>query len=86
MSHPSHTDQLSSLKRIEGQVRGIQRLIEEGKYCVDILNQVKAIRKAISTVEGKILEKHLRSCLKKTLTDSHQFDNKVEEIMRVIKR
>tara|TARA_B100000902_G_C26450012_1_gene500273 strand:+ start:241 stop:501 length:261 start_codon:yes stop_codon:yes gene_type:complete len=86
MSHPSHEDQLSNLKRIEGQVRGIQRLIEEGTYCIDILNQVKAIRKSISTVEGKILEKHLRSCLKETLTNSHQFDNKVEEIMRVIKR
>ena len=59
MSHPSHKKELSSVKRIEGQLRGIAKMIEEEKYCVDILNQIKAVRKSIASVEGKILKTHL---------------------------
>ena len=61
MNHPSHKDQLSSINRIEGQVRGVAKMIDEQKYCIDILNQIKAIRSAISTVEGNILKKHLKA-------------------------
>ena len=86
MEHPSHKAQTTSLKRIEGQIRGIQKMIDEGKYCVDILNQVKAVRKAITTVEGKILEKHLQSCLRQSLKDNSNFDEKIQEIMSVLKR
>ena len=57
MSHPSHKTQISNLKRIEGHVIGIQKMIEDEKYCVDIFNPIKAVGKAITTVEGKILEK-----------------------------
>jgi DNA-binding FrmR family transcriptional regulator len=53
MKHPCHKEQLTSLKRIEGQVRGVQGMIEEGQYCVDILNQIKALKNSIITVEGK---------------------------------
>ena len=56
MSHPSHKKELSSVRRIEGQLRGIAKMIEEEKYCVDILNQIKAVRKSIA---GKILSKSL---------------------------
>ena len=59
MSHPSHKKELSSVRRIEGQLRGIAKMIEEEKYCVDILNQIKAVRKSIASVEGKILKTHL---------------------------
>ena len=48
MSHPSHKKELSSVRRIEGQLRGIAKMIEEEKYCVDILNQIKAVRKSIA--------------------------------------
>ena len=60
MSHPNHKEQLPSLKRIEGQVRGLTKMIEEEKYCIDILDQVKAVKSAISTVEGNILKTHLK--------------------------
>ena len=86
MSHPSHKTQISNLKRIEGQVRGIQKMIEDEKYCVDILNQIKAVRKAITTVEGKILEKHLQSCLRGSLDKNTEFEEKVKEIMAILKR
>ena len=44
MNHPSHKDQLNSINRIEGQVRGVAKMIDDEKYCIDILNQIKAIR------------------------------------------
>ena len=60
MDHPSHKDKLPSIKRIEGQVKGIAKMIEEERYCIEILNQIKAIKNSISTVERKILQTHLR--------------------------
>ena len=67
MKNPCHKDKLTSLRRIEGQVRGVQNMIEEGKYCVDILNQIKALKNSLITVEGKILKTHLRECIKGSL-------------------
>jgi DNA-binding FrmR family transcriptional regulator len=52
MKNSNHKGQLNSMRRIEGQVRGIQRMIEEEKYCIDILNQIKAVKNSISSVEG----------------------------------
>lgn len=86
MSHPCHNNQIPSLKRIEGQVRGITKMIDEDKYCIDILNQLKAVRKAISTVEGKILKTHLKECVKDTLKSEKNFDTKVEELIEILKR
>ena len=63
MSNPCHSDKLSHIKRIEGQVRGISKMIEEKRYCIDILNQLKAIRKSINSVENKILKTHLNLAL-----------------------
>lgn len=51
------------LARIEGQVRGIRRMVEEGAYCVDILNQISAIDSAIAQVSGLIASQHIRHCL-----------------------
>lgn len=59
-----HHDQLTPLKRIEGQVRGIQKMIEEERYCVDILNAISAIRGALRKVEAKVLRDHLEACAK----------------------
>ena len=86
MNHPSHKDQLKSINRIEGQVRGVAKMIDEQKYCIDILNQIKAIRSAISTVEGNILKKHLKACVKQTLSSEKNFDEKMEELLKTLKR
>ena len=59
MNHPNHKRHIASLKRIEGQVSGIIKMVESEKYCIDILNQVKAVKNSISSVERKILETHL---------------------------
>ena len=86
MSHPSHKEHLSSIKRIEGQIRGIAKMIEDEKYCIDILNQIKAVRNSLTTVEGKIVKTHLKECVKDALKDKKNFDYKVEEVLKVIKR
>jgi DNA-binding FrmR family transcriptional regulator len=85
MSHPCHKDQLSSIRRIEGQVRGIEKMIEKGDYCIDILNQIKAVKNSVTTVEGKILKKHLEECIKESLTGNN-FETKVDEIVKILKR
>ena len=56
-------DMLKRLRRIEGQVKGIQKMLEEDKYCVDILTQVAAVRAAINKVGSLILEKHSMTCI-----------------------
>ena len=86
MSHPNHRDQLASLRRIEGQVRGITKMIEEKKYCIDILDQIKAVKNAISTVEGRVLKTHLKACVKDALRSDKEFDKKVEELLKTLKR
>lgn len=77
---------MKNLRRIEGQIRGIQKMVDEGQYCVDILNQIKAVRNAITTVEGKILRKHLHECLKESLDKNNSFEEKVEELVGILKR
>ena len=86
MKHATHKDQLVNLKKIEGQVRGLQAMIEEEKYCVDILNQVKAVKNALVSVEGKILKTHLRACIRDSLAEENLVDSKIEEIVNLLKR
>ena len=86
MSHPSHKKQLASINRIEGQVRGVANMVDEEKYCIDILNQIKAVKNALSTVEGKILKNHLKACVKDALKSDQVFEDKVEELMKTLKR
>ena len=56
-------DYLRRLRRIEGQVRGIHRMVDEDEYCIDILRQTYAVRKALENLEALILEGHLRTCV-----------------------
>ena len=84
--HPTHNKQLVSLRRIEGQIRGIINMINDGTYCVDILNQVKAAKSALVTVESKILKKHIESCVKKSLKNKNALDVKVKELLKLINK
>ena len=86
MKHATHKGNLINLKKIEGQLRGLQAMIEEEKYCVDILNQIKAVKNALISVEGKILKVHLRACIRGSLGDETLVDNKIEEIVKLLKR
>jgi len=56
-------DVLKRLKSVEGHVRGVQRMVEEGAYCIDVVNQVVAIQRALKKVSGLVLDQHLHSCV-----------------------
>ena len=78
---------VNRLRRIEGQVRGIQKMVEEDRYCIDIIVQTSAIKQAISTVEDIMLESHLNHCLAKgSLTKTKKTAETLqEEIVKVYK-
>jgi DNA-binding FrmR family transcriptional regulator len=69
---------LRRLRRIEGQVRGLERMIEEDKYCIDILTQVAAATKALQAVALGLLEEHLAHCVTQALTEGG--DNAAEKV------
>ncbi len=80
---------IKRLRRIEGQVKGIQKMIEEGKYCGDILIQISAVRSAMNSVGGLILENHMKDCLKSYLdgdTGDETLDSLVETMVKYTKQ
>ncbi len=84
--NPSHEDNLVALRRIEGQVRGVQKMIENRKYCIDVLNQIYAIRGALARVEEKILKKHFQHCVTRAVKGSSEKEKeqKLNEILKLI--
>ena len=74
------------LARIEGQVRGIQKMIEEDRYCVDILVQIKAITAALKRVEGELLKDHVNHCIKAAIAsdDLKDRETKVAELVDLL--
>ena len=86
MKDISHQNQIPNLRRIEGQIKGIQTMVEENQYCIDILNQIKAAKSALSSVENKILNKHIKECIENSLSSDKQLNDKIEELMKVLKR
>ena len=81
-----HSDNSVALRRIEGQVRGVQRMVEEKKYCVDILTQISAIKGALSRVEENILRKHLQHCVTDAVKGGTETERqeKLEEIVNLL--
>ncbi|SDC33133.1 DNA-binding transcriptional regulator, FrmR family [Melghirimyces thermohalophilus] len=73
------------LKRIEGQIRGLQNMVEEDRYCMDILVQITAIQSALKQVGFSLLERHSRTCLSHAI-QSGQGEEYIEELMKVIKQ
>jgi len=57
------TDIVKRLKSVEGHVRGVQRMVEEGAYCIDVVNQIVALQRALKRVSGLVLDQHLHSCV-----------------------
>lgn len=84
--HPCHRSQITRLKRAEGQLRGVVRLIDEGKYCIDILNQLKAAQKALASIEANILETHIESCVAEAISSPNEARQKIAELTKIIKR
>lgn len=63
MAHERNDDVLRRLKSIEGHVRGVQRMVEDGTYCIDVVNQIAAIQSALKKVSALVLDDHLHSCV-----------------------
>ena len=63
MQHESKDGLLKRLKSIEGHVRGVQRMVDEEAYCIDVVNQITAIQRALQKVSGIVLDEHLHSCV-----------------------
>lgn len=74
------------LRRIEGQVRGIQRMLSEDAYCVDVLTQISAVTSAMEKVGLRLLKDHLRGCVSDAMGSKGRGEEKVEEVVRVVER
>jgi DNA-binding FrmR family transcriptional regulator len=80
-------DYLKRLRRIEGQVRGLQRLVEEDTYCIDILTQISAATKALESVAVGLLDEHMRHCVRDAAGESSErADAMIDEATRAIER
>lgn len=80
-------EQLVRLRRIEGQVRGLQRMVEADTYCIDILTQVAAVTKALESVALRLLDAHLHHCMTRAAQDEEEcLDDKVAEASAAIAR
>ena len=84
----THEEQLQFLRKIEGQVAGIQRMIEDKRYCVDILTQIRSIIGALHRVEGEIFRKHLDGCVAGALKEASEAEKqkKIDEVIELIDR
>jgi len=80
----SKDDYLRRLKRIEGQVRGLQRMIDEDTYCIDVLTQISAVTKALQSVAIGVLDEHVRHCV--AHAEAGKAEEMVEEAIRAIER
>lgn len=79
---------LARLKRVEGQIRGLHRMVDEDTYCIDVLTQVSAATKALQSVAVQLLDDHLRHCVSDAIQsdDPAEADLKITEASRSIER
>jgi DNA-binding FrmR family transcriptional regulator len=79
---------MNRLRRIEGQVRGIARMVEDDRYCIDILTQVRAVRAALARVETGILKEHLGHCIEGAIVSGDQAEQrrKAAELIALLER
>ncbi len=78
-------DILRRLKRIEGQVKGVQKMVEEDKFCADILTQIAAIRAAVNKVGGLVLETHTKTCMQNVL-EAGDREKMLEELVDTVQK
>jgi len=87
MNHP-HDEKgnktIRRLKIIEGQIRGLQEMVAQDAYCIDIITQTSAVKQALSSIEDVLMENHLNHCVHKQMT-SGQTGKAVDEVLKVYK-
>ncbi len=79
---------LNRLSRIEGQVRGVARMVDEDRYCIDVLTQLQAVRAAVARVESEMLKDHLGHCIEAAITGGDPADQrrKASELIELLER
>lgn len=88
MAKSSKNSCLKRLSRIEGQVRGLMRMVEEDRYCIDIVTQIAAARAALRRVEEEVLHDHIAHCVEHAIVSGNAADQrrKIKELMDVLSR
>jgi DNA-binding FrmR family transcriptional regulator len=88
MARPDTSKLLNRLNRIEGQVRGVTRMVGEGRYCIDVLTQIRAIRAALARVESEMLKGHLDHCIEDAIVsgDVAEQRKKASELIELLER
>ena len=86
--YPDHTSELARLKKIQGQLSGVMKMIAEKRYCVDILVQCRAIASGMSAVELIVLERHARHCIRKAVSSDNpkDGDEKINELVMLLSK
>ncbi len=88
MSKASKASSLKRLSRIEGQVRGLARMVEEDRYCIDIVTQISAVRAALRRVEEEVLRDHITHCVEHAIVSGNAAEQrrKIAELMDTLSR
>jgi CsoR family transcriptional regulator, copper-sensing transcriptional repressor len=88
MTKPDRSSRLKRLSRIEGQVRGLARMVEDDRYCIDIITQISAVRAALRRVEEDILRDHIAHCVEHAIVSGNADEQRVKiaELMDVLGR
>ena len=88
MHKEAKTQVAKRLQRIEGQVRGLSRMVEEDRYCIDIVTQISAVRAALRRVEEEVLRDHVAHCVEGAIASGNRADQrkKIAELMEVLGR
>ena len=92
MSTPGYHDDkaaiLARLKRVEGQIRGLQRMVDDDTYCIDVLTQVSAATRALESVAVQLMDDHLRHCVSHAIQsdDAEEADRMITEASKAIER
>ena len=88
MQAKSKASVLRRLKRIEGQVRGLARMVEDDRYCIDVITQVSAVSAALRSVEEEVLRDHVANCIEHAIASGNKAEqhHKIAELMEVFRR
>ena len=86
--HADHTKELHRLNRIRGQLEGVARMIEERRYCPDIVTQIQAIRSALTALQKGVLERHLKGCVEQSFLskDRKKKEQQIEELLTLFSK
>jgi len=87
-SSADHSEELTRLRRVRGQIEGVERMIEQGRYCIDIVNQMRSIAAAVRSAESLMLERHIRHCVKASIhaNDSERAERNILELLEIFQK